>query len=121
MSIDESDIATAMNKYSNIVIGKVNNKTERGKTWFESSLFWGRFEILLTGGLTSGKNTSDIAPVLGPKVPFKELFDNDSFISEHIYMNHCLNGIESKYQIRNLRNWVSVNDFTKKDLERQMY
>ncbi|KAI8057383.1 hypothetical protein BDF21DRAFT_497634 [Thamnidium elegans] len=107
----ESIVATAttMDKYPNNVVGKVKNKTERGKSWFELSLFWGRFELLLTGGLTGSRKTSDITPFLGPNVPFKELFDSDSLISDHIYIRCNCDGIAANYQVRNLRNWMKLS------------
>ncbi|KAG2229482.1 hypothetical protein INT48_004684 [Thamnidium elegans] len=108
-SIDESATATTMDKYPNNVVGKVKNKTERGKSWFELSLFWGRFELLLTGGLTGSRKTSDITPFLGPNVPFKELFDSDSLISDHIYIRCNCDGIAANYQVRNLRNWMKLS------------
>lgn len=32
-------------------VGEVKNKAERGKVWFELSIFYKRYELLATGGV----------------------------------------------------------------------
>ncbi|CAO3619894.1 unnamed protein product [Cunninghamella blakesleeana] len=48
----------------------VNTKIYKGKTWKEISLFWGCFEILITGGLIGSVSGVDgINGFLGPSLP----------------------------------------------------
>ncbi|CAO3633782.1 unnamed protein product [Mucor hiemalis] len=103
--LDESATATLMDKYSANPVAKIKNKTEKGKAWYEVSIFWGKYEILLTGGLCGAKLCGDVVPFLGPNVPLKELVDND-FVSVEILVNSCNEGVRSHSQPRSLRNWT---------------
>lgn len=103
--IDESATATLMDKYSANPVAKIKNKTEKGKAWYVVSIFWGKYEIFLTGGLCGAKLCGDVVPFLGPNVPLKELVDND-FVSVEILVNSCNEGVRSHSQPRSLRNWT---------------
>ncbi|KAI9363065.1 hypothetical protein BD770DRAFT_418203 [Pilaira anomala] len=107
--IDESAMTTMMDKYPVNLVAKIKNKTEKGKSWFELSIFWGKFEMLLTGGICGSKMSNDVVPFLGSNVPLKELVDGDSFTSENIYVNCHDNGVKAHFQVRSLRNWTKLS------------
>jgi hypothetical protein len=107
--IDDAAMNTMMDKYSGNLVAKIKNKTEKGKSWFEVSIFWGRFEMLLTGGISGSKMSNDVVPFLGPSIPLKELVDGDSFTSENIYVNCHNDGIKAYFQVRSLRNWTKLS------------
>ncbi|KAG1148672.1 hypothetical protein G6F37_004276 [Rhizopus arrhizus] len=96
--IDESAMTTMMDKYPVNLVAKIKNKTEKGKSWFELSIFWGRFEMLLTGGICGSKMSNDVVPFLGSNVPLKELVEGDSFTSENIYVNCHDDGVKAHFQ-----------------------
>lgn len=106
--IDESAMITLMDKYPSSLVAKMKNKTEKGKSWFEISIFWGRFEMLLTGGICGSKISNDAVSLLGPNVPLKELVDGDSLASENIYINCHGDGVKAHFQVRSLRNWTKL-------------
>ncbi|KAG0769223.1 hypothetical protein G6F62_005472 [Rhizopus arrhizus] len=107
--IDESAMTTMMDKYPVNLVAKIKNKTEKGKSWFELSIFWGRFEMLLTGGICGSKLSNDVVPFLGSNVPLKELVDGDSFTSENMYVNCHDDGVKAHFQVRSLRNWTELS------------
>lgn len=102
-------MTTMMDKYPVNLVAKIKNKTEKGKSWFELSIFWGRFEMLLTGGICGSKLSNDVVPFLGSNVPLKELVDGDSFTSENIYVNCHDDGVKAHFQVRSLRNWTKLS------------
>ncbi|CEP15054.1 hypothetical protein [Parasitella parasitica] len=107
--IDGSAMTTMMDKYPVNPVAKRKNKTEKGKSWFELSIFWGRFEMLLTGGICGNKMSNDLVPFLGLNVPLEELVDGESLISDNIYVNGHGDGVKAHLQVRNLRNWTKLS------------
>ncbi|ORE05369.1 hypothetical protein BCV72DRAFT_229932 [Rhizopus microsporus var. microsporus] len=101
-------MTTWMDKYPSSLVAKVKNKTEKGKPWFELSIVWGKFEMLLTGGICGNKLSNDVVPFLGLNMPLKELVDGDSFTSENIYVNCHDDGVKAYFQVRSLRNWIKL-------------
>ncbi|KAI9364580.1 hypothetical protein BD770DRAFT_378448 [Pilaira anomala] len=92
-------MTTMMDKYPVNLVAKIKNKTEKGKSWFELSIFWGRFEMLLTGGICGSKMSNDVVPFLGSNVP----------LNENIYVNCHDNGVKAHFQVRSLRNWIKLS------------
>lgn len=104
-------MTTMMDKYPVNLVAKKKNKTEKGNSWFELSIFWGRFEMLLTGGICGSKMSNDVVPFLGSHVPLNELVDGDSFTSENIYVNCHDDGVKAYLQVKSLRNWTKLSSF----------
>lgn len=109
--MDESAMTTMMDKYPSTWHQEKKNKTEKGNSWFELSIFWGRFEMLLTGGICGSKMSNDVVPFLESNVPLNELVDGDSFTSENIYVNCHDDGVKAHLQVRSLRNWTKLSSF----------
>ncbi|CAO3654373.1 unnamed protein product [Cunninghamella echinulata] len=56
--------------YPQTPIANINKKTDRGKVWKELSIFWGRYELLVTGGLYGSKSGVDgVNAFLGSTLP----------------------------------------------------
>lgn len=56
--------------YPDTPVALVHTKSEKGRIWKELSIYWGRYELLITGGLYGTKNGIDgINAFLGPSLP----------------------------------------------------
>ncbi|KAI9259815.1 hypothetical protein EDC94DRAFT_612188 [Helicostylum pulchrum] len=59
--------------------------SKRGEnTWFELSIFFKRFELLITGGIVASQK---LTPFLGPNIPLENMTSHKTKTSKDIFVS----------------------------------
>lgn len=100
--MDESAIASLDRGYYKQPTAVVISKNEKKNRWFEMSIFYKRFEMLITGGVLCTNNIT--VPFLGPTVPFNDKLSIIGLTSKNI----CIRSDSPSFVLRerNLRDWI---------------
>ncbi|CEG82954.1 hypothetical protein RMATCC62417_16942 [Rhizopus microsporus] len=102
--IDSCALVTTSNKYYETPTATIKTKSEKGNTWYELSVFWKRFEFLVTGGVTGSNESSNIIQFLGPSISFIEMLSLNS--NSTTKMLQAETEVAFVVQERNLRDWA---------------
>ncbi|RCI04568.1 hypothetical protein CU098_012995, partial [Rhizopus stolonifer] len=103
-NIDSSATHTLNDPYYDMPVGVIRDKNEKGKAWFEVSVFYKRYEILITGGMLGEMGSNQLNPFLGPSVPFSNLTSKKRRSTTNIIIPYKKQ--DSLLRERNLRNWT---------------
>ncbi|KAF7730268.1 hypothetical protein EC973_002511 [Apophysomyces ossiformis] len=107
--IDPSAMWNSKDRYYDSPVATVKPKNERGRSWYEVSIFWKRFELLVTAGLTGAKNDSSIVSFIGPNVPLVQLIGMSSNSTDRIHVVDSSKGVAAYFQERSLRDWTKAS------------
>lgn len=111
VNVDASAIATPHEPYHESPVAIIKNKNEKGKEWFELSIFYKRYELLITGGIVGENTSSQLTPFLGPSVSFKKMTSSNQKATEKIIVLET--GPAFDVRERKLRNWAKSSSFFK--------
>ncbi|KAI9478323.1 MAG: hypothetical protein EXX96DRAFT_457789, partial [Benjaminiella poitrasii] len=103
VDIDASATPTLYELYHDIPVAVIKEKNERRNTWFELSVFYKRYEMLVTGGIISKVSSKQLNSFLGASIPFPDVISSNKKTTT-VFVAQNKSGFF--VQERNLRNRI---------------